>query len=241
MKALAEQINELDGIEIYGRVVGVRGLMVEVAGPFMPCRSAPGWSSRPRRSPFPARVVGFSGGNALLMPFAALEGVRRGCRALVSAVPGSVRPSSGWLGRVLNAMGEPIDGKGPLPVGPSTYPRRAAAGAHPPAGRLADRPRGAGAQHLHHLLPRPAHGHLLGLRCRQIGAAVDAGPQCRGRRLGDRPDRRTRPRGPGVPTGRSRRGGSCAFGGGGCDLRRASADAPSGGLSHARHRRVLPR
>ena len=33
MKALAEQIKELDGVEIYGRVVGVRGLMVEVAGP----------------------------------------------------------------------------------------------------------------------------------------------------------------------------------------------------------------
>jgi flagellum-specific ATP synthase len=33
MKALAEQINEVDGIEIYGRVVGVRGPMVEVAAP----------------------------------------------------------------------------------------------------------------------------------------------------------------------------------------------------------------
>ncbi len=33
MKALAEQINEIDGVEVYGRVVGVRGLMVEVAGP----------------------------------------------------------------------------------------------------------------------------------------------------------------------------------------------------------------
>jgi flagellum-specific ATP synthase len=33
MKALAEQIGELDGVEVYGRVVGVRGLMVEVAGP----------------------------------------------------------------------------------------------------------------------------------------------------------------------------------------------------------------
>ena len=33
MKALAEQIAELDGVEIYGRVVGVRGLMVEAAGP----------------------------------------------------------------------------------------------------------------------------------------------------------------------------------------------------------------
>jgi len=43
MKALAEQINELDGIEIYGRVVGVRGLMVESQVPCMRCRSAPGW------------------------------------------------------------------------------------------------------------------------------------------------------------------------------------------------------
>ena len=33
MKALAEQISDLDGVEIYGRVVGVRGLMVEIAGP----------------------------------------------------------------------------------------------------------------------------------------------------------------------------------------------------------------
>jgi flagellum-specific ATP synthase len=33
MKALAEQIADLDSMEIYGRVVGVRGLMVEVAGP----------------------------------------------------------------------------------------------------------------------------------------------------------------------------------------------------------------
>ena len=33
MKALAEQISDIDGVEIYGRVVGVRGLMVEVAGP----------------------------------------------------------------------------------------------------------------------------------------------------------------------------------------------------------------
>ena len=33
MKALAEQLTDIDGVEIYGRVVGVRGLMVEVAGP----------------------------------------------------------------------------------------------------------------------------------------------------------------------------------------------------------------
>ena len=75
-------------------------------------------------------MVGFSGANALLLPFAPLEGVRRGCRAVVSAAPGAVRPSDGWLGRVVNAMGEPIDGKGPLPAGPSPYPFR---NAPPPA------------------------------------------------------------------------------------------------------------
>src|SRR5580692_4501586 len=69
--------------------------------------------------PIPCEVVGFTGSNALLMPFAPLEGVRRGCRALVTSVAGSVRPSAGWLGRVVNAFGEPIDGKGPLLLGPS--------------------------------------------------------------------------------------------------------------------------
>jgi flagellum-specific ATP synthase len=33
MKALAEQISELDAVETYGRGVGVSGLLVEVAGP----------------------------------------------------------------------------------------------------------------------------------------------------------------------------------------------------------------
>jgi len=127
MKALAEQIAELDGVEIFGRVVGVRGLMVEVAGPIhamsVGCKvtieTAPGRA-------IACEVVGFSGSNALLMPFGALDGVRRGCRAVVSAAPAAVRPCDGWLGRVVNAMGEPIDGKGPLPAGPSPYPFRAA-------------------------------------------------------------------------------------------------------------------
>ena len=130
MKALAEQIGDLDGVEIYGRVVGVRGLMVEVAGPIhamsvgarLTVETAPGRG-------IPCEVVGFSAGHALAMPFAALDGVRRGCRAVVSAASAAVRPSEGWLGRVVNALGEPIDGLGPLPPGPAPYTFRAS----PPA------------------------------------------------------------------------------------------------------------
>jgi flagellum-specific ATP synthase len=121
MKALAEQINELDGIEIYGRVVGVRGLMVEVSGPLHAMSVGARVVIETSAKNIPCEVVGFSGNNALLMPFAPLEGVRRGCRALVTSVAGAVRPSAGWLGRVVNALGEPIDGKGPLLFGPSPY------------------------------------------------------------------------------------------------------------------------
>src|SRR5258708_5419548 len=91
---------------LHAMSVGAR-VTIEAAGRLIPCE-----------------VVGFSGPNALLMRFAALEGVRRGCRAVVSGVAGSVRPSLGWLGRVVDAMGRPIDGKGPLSAGAAPGPFR---------------------------------------------------------------------------------------------------------------------
>jgi flagellum-specific ATP synthase len=125
MRALVEQIAEIDGVEIYGRVVGVRGLMVEVAGPLHAMSVGARVVVETAAQSIACEVVGFSGGHALLMPFGPLEGVRRGCRALVSSARGAVRPSPSWLGRVVNAMGEPIDGKGPLPAGAARYPLRA--------------------------------------------------------------------------------------------------------------------
>src|SRR5262249_12342553 len=120
MKALADQIGELDGVETYGRVVGVRGLMVEVAGPIHAMSVGARVVIETGRD-IACEVVGFTGENALLMPFGALEGVRRGCRAIVRSSSAAGRPSPAWLGRVINAMGEPIDGKGPLAPGPSPY------------------------------------------------------------------------------------------------------------------------
>ncbi len=125
MKALAEQIGDIDAVEIYGRIVGVRGLMLEIAGPIhaMSVGARLNIETGVGRV-IPCEVVGFSGGHALAMPFAALDGVRRGCKAVVATAAGAVRPSDAWLGRVINAMGEPIDGLGPLPAGPAPYTYR---------------------------------------------------------------------------------------------------------------------
>src|SRR6266567_1111382 len=120
MKALAEQIGDIDGVNIYGRVVGVRGLMVEIAGPIHAMSVGARIVIETGGNRFiPAEVIGFSGSNAVVMPFGGLDGVRRGCRAVIANAAGQVRPSPAWLGRVINAMGEPIDGKGPLEQGAS--------------------------------------------------------------------------------------------------------------------------
>ncbi len=131
MKALAEQIGDIDGINIYGRVVGVRGLMVEIAGPIHAMSVGARIVIDTGGNRFiPCEVIGFTGNNAVVMPFAGLDGVRRGCRAVIGNSGNQVRPSAPWLGRVLNALGEPIDGKGPLEQGASPVPYR---NAPPPA------------------------------------------------------------------------------------------------------------
>src|ERR1700745_3856663 len=124
MKALAEQIDDMDAVNIYGRVVGVRGLMVEIAGPIHAMSVGARIVIDTGGTLFiPCEVIGSSGSNAVVMPFAGLEGVRRGCRAVIANAASQVRPSQAWLGRVLNAMGEPIDGKGPVTHGgwPMSY------------------------------------------------------------------------------------------------------------------------
>jgi len=161
MKALAEQIGDIDGVEVYGRVVGVRGLMVEIAGPLHAMSVGARLNVESGLGKLiPCEVVGFSGGHALAMPFASLDGVRRGCRAVVSTAAGAVRPSESWLGRVVNALGEPIDGLGPLAPGPAPYSFRAA--------------------------PPPAHarrrvGEPLDLGVRALNTFITC---CRGQRMG---------------------------------------------------------
>lgn len=124
MRGLVDRIAEVDAVEVFGRVVGVRGLMVEVAGPLFAMSVGARLGIETGARTIPCEVVGFSGDHALLMPFAPLDGVRRGCRALVTSAQATVRPTIGWLGRVVNALGEPVDGGAPLPVGPGPVPFR---------------------------------------------------------------------------------------------------------------------
>jgi flagellum-specific ATP synthase len=74
----------------------------------------------------PAEIVGFRDGLAQAMPFAALDGLGPGHSACLAADrSGKLAVSNGWLGRVVDPLGRPMDGRGPLPPGRNARPVRA--------------------------------------------------------------------------------------------------------------------
>ncbi|MCJ2071477.1 flagellar protein export ATPase FliI [Methylobacterium sp. J-030] len=128
LAAARAALERVEVLETFGRVVAIRGLLVEVAGPVAAMRlggriDVEGADGLGR---VPCEIIGFQGDRALAMPFGSLEGVRRGCPAYVrDEAAGAIRPTGGWLGRVIDALGRPVDGLGPLPQGPDIYSLRA--------------------------------------------------------------------------------------------------------------------
>jgi flagellum-specific ATP synthase len=127
MDRLAEQalaaITTLPEEEIYGRVTKVLGLLVEIAGFGAGLSIGSIVNLRPPEKPeIPCEVVGFRDGHALLLPFGTLEGVGLGCRAVIQNHEPLIFPDERWLGRVINAFAQPIDGKGSLRQGGHAVP-----------------------------------------------------------------------------------------------------------------------
>ncbi len=115
---LSAQIDNFSVSHTYGEVTKVLGLLIEMKGFGSDLTIGSRVELQPKRKPpVPCEVIGFRDDVALLMPFGGLEGVGLGCRAQISDHPPVIYPCAGWLGRVINALGEPLDGKGPLPKG----------------------------------------------------------------------------------------------------------------------------
>ncbi|MFT8718998.1 FliI/YscN family ATPase [Acetobacter sp.] len=84
-------------------------------------------SLTPRNSPpIPAEIIGFSGETARAMAFGSLDGLACGSKVTFPIFIGPRAPKPGgsllvsdeWVGRVIDPLGRPLDGKGPLPPGP---------------------------------------------------------------------------------------------------------------------------
>ncbi len=158
---LSSRITDLPDHQVYGRVTKILGLLIEMVGFGSDLTVGSMVSLQPAGKPeVPCEVVGFRDDRALLMPFGTLEGVGLNCKAVILGNRSSVSPTDKWLGRVINALAQPIDGLGPLPQGTLPVYLKATA---PPA----------------HTRQRVGQKLDLGVRCVNSFAAI-----CKGQRMG---------------------------------------------------------
>lgn len=107
-------IKKTETILYTGHVTAVKGMMIESNGP----RSVIGEICT-IKMPFNnttvlAEVIGFDGNTVKLMPYGSTAGIEIGSEIIASGHILQVPVGKNLLGRVIDACGNPIDGKGPL-------------------------------------------------------------------------------------------------------------------------------
>ena len=156
----AAAVRALSVDQRFGRVVGVRGALIEVDG----LAGAATIGSRicigHGTGRIEAEVTGLDQTVAHCLPFGDLQGVATGDCVELKAGQFEIRPSSAWLGRMIDGLGRPVDALGALPNG--QHPRAVKAPPPPAAERMRVGPRIA-----------------TGVRALDIFA-----PLCQGQRLG---------------------------------------------------------
>ena len=115
-------------VQIRGRISGVSGLIVDVDGLNGLASIGDRLTLIDRMNrPTDAEVVGFRDQRAQAMPFGALDGIGPGhAAAWRSAQGATLSVADEWLGRIIDPLGNPADGKGALPDGAHPRPIRAA-------------------------------------------------------------------------------------------------------------------
>lgn len=121
LKKLVQKIEELDPLRLNGKVLQSVGVVIEAQGPACRVGEICQIRSLDGESEVLAEVVGFRGERTLLMPLGEKNGVEMGSEVIALGKKGKIKVGRGFLGRVLDALGNPIDGKGPV-EGEAEYP-----------------------------------------------------------------------------------------------------------------------
>ncbi len=112
----AEAIEHADPITSIGKIVRVKGLVLESMGPTVTVGELCSIVIPRQNRSIPAEVVGLHGDLVQLMPFSEIEGLEVGAPVIASGATLQVPVSPQLLGRVIDSLGKPLDGKGEIPL-----------------------------------------------------------------------------------------------------------------------------
>lgn len=121
MKRYLAAVRSTDFVRRTGRVSQFFSLVVESQGPDVFVGELCEVHSRAQGGPIRAEVIGLKEGKVLLMPYEELRGISLGSEVIATGKPVFANVGGGLLGRVVDAFGQPLDGR-PLPRLPGHYP-----------------------------------------------------------------------------------------------------------------------
>jgi flagellum-specific ATP synthase len=107
-------LESLHPIQVQGKVTQVVGLVVEAAGPACRLGAVCDIFTREGGRPLAAEALGFRERRVLLMPLEDIRGIGPGCRVVARQQRATVRVGPDLLGRVIDGLGVPMDGRGPV-------------------------------------------------------------------------------------------------------------------------------
>jgi flagellum-specific ATP synthase len=108
------ELRDSDLVRTNGRVRQVIGTVIESNGPPMAIGETARISYKRTLAPVLAEAVGFRDAKVLLMPLGELGGIAAGSEVVALGKPLQIAVSDAVLGRVLDGLGRPIDGVGPI-------------------------------------------------------------------------------------------------------------------------------
>lgn len=103
-------------IRANGRVKKVVGLVVEASGPAAQIGCVCDIISENGRDSVSAEVLGFKEDSVLLIPLEDIHSLGPGCKVVARKEKAQVGVGKAMLGRVMDGLGNPIDGKGEIPI-----------------------------------------------------------------------------------------------------------------------------
>lgn len=117
-------VRSIDPVRVNGKITQIIGLTIESQGPDV--RIGELCSIYPAHSQIPiqAEVVGIRENKVLLMPLGEVREIGPGCDVVASGKQLMVKAGQQLLGRILDGLGQPMDGK-PLPLGLEDVPTHA--------------------------------------------------------------------------------------------------------------------
>ncbi|MCF0151352.1 MAG: flagellar protein export ATPase FliI [Firmicutes bacterium] len=116
-RQMTRQVSNMDTYSLTGKVENIVGMSIEASGGRAAvgdiCRIYDGESGKR----VTAEVVGFKQGRMLLMPYSDLNGISAGSFVRNTGKQMTLQIGEFLRGRIINAMGQPLDGKGGFEIG----------------------------------------------------------------------------------------------------------------------------